>query len=71
MIFFTVNVSNVRGHSLKLFKHRFVSNFGKFAFANRVINEWNMLTKVIIACDTVDQFKIKLDQHFRIGRGFI
>jgi len=70
MIFFTVNSSNLRGHSFKLFKPRFQSECGKFTFVNRVVNEWNLLPGDIIACNTVDNFKNKLDHYLRSGRGF-
>ena len=32
---FTVTNTNLRGHSMKLFKTHFASNCGKFVFANR------------------------------------
>jgi len=41
-----------------------------FAFSHRVINVWNTLTEdIIIACDTINSFKNKLDK-FLNGRGF-
>jgi hypothetical protein len=69
--FFKMQLNNLRGHDYKIFKTRFRTDCGKFAFANRVINEWNLLTEDIIACDSVDNFKNKLDQHLRYRRGFI
>ena len=68
---FTVASNNLRGHSLKLFKTRFVSNCGKFVFANRVVDEWNLLTEEIVSSSSVLTFKIKLDKHLRCCRGFI
>ena len=61
----------LRGHSLKLFKDRFNTNIGKHSFANRVVDEWNLLTEDIISCNTVNQFKVKIDHHLRYCRGFI
>ena len=68
--FFVLADGTSRGHSLKLYKNRFRTDVGKFSFANRVINEWNLLTQDIIACDTLEQFKVKLDRHLRLCRGF-
>ena len=70
-LFFTVAQNNLRGHSLKLFKTRFNLDYGKFFFANRVIDEWNALTEDIVSSSTVEAFKIKIDQHLRYSRGFI
>ena len=69
--FFTVSHASSRGHSCKLFKERFLTDFGKFSFGNRVVNEWNLLTQDLVDCSTVEQFKIKVDHHLRYGRGFI
>jgi hypothetical protein len=69
--FFTVSDTALRGHEFKLYKHRFNIDIGKFSFANRVINEWNALTPDIVACNTVDQFKNKIDHYLRLCRGFI
>jgi hypothetical protein len=68
---FTLSSGTLRGHNCKLFKSRFNTDIGKFSFANRVVNEWNLLTQDIIDCKTVDQFKIKLDRYLRSGRGFL
>ena len=46
-------------------------DYGKFFFANRVIDEWNALTEDIVSSSTVEAFKIKIDQHLRYSRGFI
>lgn len=69
--FFTLSVGSLRGHSCKIFKPRFKTDVGKFSFANRVVFEWNLLTEEIISCNTVEQFKCKLDRHLRLCRGFI
>ena len=69
--FFVVSTNRSRGHSLKLFKIRFNTNFGKFTFNNRVVDEWNLLTEDIVSCNTVDTFKAKLDLFLRCDRGFI
>ena len=69
--FFTVANNSLRGHNLKLFKSRFLTNCGKFMFANRVVEEWNLLTSDIVSCSTVNSFKNKIDLHLRFSRGFI
>ena len=62
--------NSLRGNLLKLYKTRFNSNIGKYTFSNRVITEWNLLTNDIIACDSIDSFKNKLDVHLRYCRGY-
>ena len=57
--------SNLGGHSLKLFKHRFNLNIGKFSFVNRIVDEWNNLSEDIVSCNTVNAFKNKLDRYLR------
>ena len=69
--FLTFSSSDLRGHSHKLFKFRVRTNLGKFSFSFRVIEEWNMLTQDIVSCDTVAQFKSKLDDYLRFSRGFL
>ncbi|MGE5822757.1 MAG: reverse transcriptase domain-containing protein [Nitrososphaerota archaeon] len=67
--FFQVNNAQTRGHSLKLFKsgHRLVCK--EFAFSHRIINVWNRLDEEIIACDSVNSFKSRIDK-FLYGQGF-
>ena len=43
---------------------------GKFAFANRVVNEWNLLSEEVVLADSVNSFKNRLDKHLNL-RGFI
>ena len=61
----TNTLSNLRGHSLKLFKQRFNTNIGKFTFVNRTIDEWNNLSDDIVSCNSVNSFKNKLDHYLR------
>ena len=68
---FVISTSNLRGHGLKLFKNRFRTDVGKFSFGNRTVEEWNLLTDEIVSCNTVEQFKSKLDHYFMYCRGFI
>ena len=69
--FFKFSETSLRGHDLKLYKSRFNTNIGKFAFSNRIVDEWNLLSLGIISSNTVLNFKIKLDQYFKNRLGFI
>ena len=64
-------MSNRRGHSLKLFKERFNNNTGKFAFVNRTVDEWSKMSEAIVSCNTVNNFKNKLDRYLRDCRELI
>jgi ribonuclease P/MRP protein subunit RPP40 len=69
--FFELADTRCRGNSLKLHKERFNRNLGKFTFSNRIVNAWNRLPEEVVSCDTVNNFKIKLDHFIKEGRGFI
>ena len=58
-----------RGHCYKLFKRRYRLDVGRFKFASRVCEEWNRLDGDIVAVDSVNGFKRKLDHHLRNVRG--
>ena len=67
--------TNVGNCGVKLFKHRFCTNIGKFAFSNRVIDEWSKLPGEVVSCNSVLNFKIQLDRwiqlDFKNSGGFI
>ena len=69
--FFIVSANRCRLHSMKIYKERFNNNIGKFMFSNRVVEEWNLLTKDAISANAVQVFKAKLDQYLRCSRGLI
>jgi len=46
-------------------------NIAKYSFSNRVVNEWNNLSKEVIASKSLACFFFKLDFHLRNNRGFI
>ena len=69
--FFMFSNTVTRGHEYKLFKNSVRTDTGKFLFSHRVIDEWNSLPDYVVACNSVNDFKIKLDNHFKNGRGFI
>jgi hypothetical protein len=68
--FFTMDTGCTRGHELKLFKPSCRLDCRKCAFSNRIINMWNRLPSNIIACNTVVNFKHKIDMYL-YGQGFI
>jgi hypothetical protein len=68
--FFELNNLPTRGHSLKLVKPRCRLDVRKFSFAHRVVEVWNSLDELTVACDSTNSFKNRLDK-FLYGRGFI
>jgi hypothetical protein len=68
--FFQLTNAPTRGHSLKLVKHGCNLDIRKFSFSHRVVNTWNSLSEDIIACESINSFKAKLDK-FLACRGFI
>ena len=68
--FFELNNTHTRGHSLKVYKPRCHLDSRKFAFSHRVVNVWNNLDDNIIACDSINGFKNRIDKYLK-GRGFI
>jgi len=52
-----------RGHDQKLFKKRFRLNVRKYAFSNRVIDNWNFLPASCIKCSTINTFKKHLSSE--------
>ena len=69
--FFHLSTTGLRGHSLKLFKPSFKLNGGKYTFSNRVIDSWNRLPEDILGCESLDNFKKKLDHLFKFCWGLI
>ena len=63
--FFHLSTTGLRVHNLKLFKPSFKRNVGKYTFSN----SWNRLPEDIIACDSLDNFKKKLDRLFKFCWG--
>ena len=43
---------------------------GRFKFANRVCEEWNVLDDDVVEVGSVNEFKRKLDHHLRNVRGY-
>ena len=55
--------TNLRGFSLKLYKHNLRLDTRKYFFSQRVIDMWNKLDTDVIACRTVSTFKKHLDNY--------
>ena len=53
-LFFQLDEGDRRGHDQKLFKRRFRLNVRKYAFSNRVIDDWNLLPASCINCSTIN-----------------
>ena len=69
-LFFTFSTAPNRGHTLKLFKPRCHLHIRKFPLAHRVIDTWNSLDESIIACNSINGYKNRIDKLLN-GRGFI
>jgi len=48
---------STRGHSVKLMKHRCITDLRKYFFSERVIDRWNMLTEDCVSSSTINEFK--------------
>jgi hypothetical protein len=64
-IFFKVQHSKTRGHSMKLYKERVNKNVLKFSFGNRIIDKWNKLPEEVINVNCINTFKNRLDTYLR------
>ena len=56
-LFFQLDDGGRRGHDQKLFKRRFRLDTRKFAFSNRVVENWNILSAPCVNCCTINAFK--------------
>ena len=62
-LFFQLDEGDRRGHDHKLFKKRFRLNVRKYAFSNRVIDNWNLLSADCVNCSTINTFKKHLSSE--------
>ena len=60
--FFDLSQAHTRGHSLKLIKLRCRLDIWTFSFAHYVTDIWNSLEDSIIACDSINGFKNRIDK---------
>jgi len=56
--------STTRGHPWKLLKPHAATRARRNSFGVRAINDWNQLPPRVVAAETVNQFKARLDQHW-------
>ena len=68
--FFQLSSTCTRGHSLKLFKQGTHLDCRKYVFSQRIVNIWNSLSEDVIACDSINVFKSRIDKFLK-GQGFI
>ena len=64
---FKITVSNheIRGHIYKLQKLRSYKSIRQNSFAYRIVNSWNTLPSDIVTSKSVNEFKSKLDNHWK------
>jgi len=62
-LFFQLDEGDRRGHDQKLFKKRFRLNVRKYAFSNRVIDNWHLLPASCMNCSTINTFKKHLSSE--------
>ena len=68
---FTLNTSNTRGHSLKLFKKQCRTKQRLNFFTQRVVNIWNLLPHHVVSTPTIALFKQQLDCYWKQqGHGY-
>ena len=56
--------SRTRGHNLKLVSRRHHYNLRKYSFTARIVNTWNSLPESVIAAETTNCFKNRLDKFW-------
>ena len=52
-----------RNNGFKLDKFKFRKEIGRNWFTNRVVDEWNKLSRQILEADTINTFKRRLDRY--------
>jgi len=63
-LFFVPDDGGRRGHSRKLFKRRCGLDIKKFAFSNRIVDNWNSLSENCVRCTTLNNFKSHIRLHW-------
>ena len=59
---------STRGHSQKIFKKRSRLKIRRTSFSQRIVNDWNSLPENIVDSETLDQFKARLESHWKPER---
>ena len=66
--FFTLSETSHRGHSKKIYKQPINKTCRQKFFSQSVIDEWNQLPENVIAADSAESFKKRLDNHMKSRR---
>ena len=53
-----------RGHRLKIKKPRYRLKLKAGSFSHRVVNDWNSLPDSVVAAETINHFKYRIDKHW-------
>ena len=56
--------SITRSNGLKLTGKRFKTNKAKNYFVNNIVKVWNVIPNSVVASESINQFKNRLDKHF-------
>ena len=67
--FFTMASTELRGHELKVYKPQVHLDIRKHFFSVRTVDIWNGLPAALLHCNNVENFKRKLNCHFK-NRGY-
>ena len=63
--YFEFNTRPSRHNSLRLLKPRALTSFRQFTFSHRVVNSWNELPDEVVLADSLNQFKNRLEYHWK------
>jgi len=66
-LFFHLQESSRRGHDQKLFNRRFRLDIRKYAFFNRIIDNWNSLSAGGVNCNIINTLKKHLLAELKSG----
>ena len=64
-LFTPINSSRTRGHAHKLFKQHAIKHPRIDSFSQRIVNTWNSLPAYVINAPSINQFKNRLDRHWK------
>ena len=59
----------LRGQSMKIYKPRCQTTRRQNWFSVRTVDQWNRLPQFVVDADTVNNFKDRLDKHWRSDMG--
>ena len=60
-VFIVKEKARIRSYGFNLVKFRYRKDIGKNWFTNRVVEEWNKLSKHVVSAGIVNTFKKRLD----------